>query len=101
MADSEFSSVHWDSPPPTSLPDVTESNHINNGLTPTSPPAQPVPPEMDPLQAPPSNDHILICVRSLEMTVLSNRPFHPRKRRQTEQKMLTFHILLLLRSLIP
>ena len=65
MGDSEFSSVHWDSPPPTaSLPDPSDSNHLHNntGLLPTSPPATTVPPEMDPLQAPPTNEHTLICV---------------------------------------
>src|SRR5579859_5962403 len=63
MADSEFSSVHWDSPPPSSHPDASEIIQINNnGLMPTSPPTQSVPPEMDPLQAPPSNEHTMICV---------------------------------------
>ena len=62
MGDSEFSSVHWDSPPPSSFPDASESNHIHNNPFPSSPPTQTVPPEMDQLQAPPSNEHILICV---------------------------------------
>ena len=62
MGDSEFSSVHWDSPPPSSLPDHSEQNHVNNNLLATSPATQSVAPEMDPLQAPPSNEHILICV---------------------------------------
>jgi hypothetical protein len=59
MGDSEFSSVHWDSPPPSSFPDHPEQNHVNNDLLSTT---QTVVPEMDPLQRPPSNEHILICV---------------------------------------
>jgi len=63
MADSEFSSVHWESPPPTAIADVSESpNNMNNGLGAVSPPAQNVPPDMDPLRAPPTNEHTLICV---------------------------------------
>jgi hypothetical protein len=69
MGDSEFSSVQWDSPPSSSLADTTEQNHINNGLTPTSPPTQTVPPEMDPLQSPPSNEHTLICVSLLQLVL--------------------------------
>jgi len=93
MADSEFSSVHWDSPPPTSLPDIVESSdHINNGLTPTSPPAQPVPPEMDPLQAPPSHDHILICVFSSFKRGPKCRLYPLRRKKRMERKMPMFRI---------
>ena len=66
MGDSEFSSVHWDSPPASSFPDHSDQDHINSNLPLTNHSTQSVPPEMDPLQAPPSNEHILICVVLLE-----------------------------------
>ena len=104
MGDSEFSSVHWDSPPPSSIPDPSESNHVNspNNFIPTSHPTQTVPPEMDPLQAPPSNEHILICVLSspsplsvLRELKLIGRMYLLLRRKRMELKMPTSHILLL------
>jgi hypothetical protein len=93
MADSEFSSVHWDSPPPSFHPDISETNHINsNDLMPTSAPTQTVPPEMDPLQAPPSNEHVLICVSSCNSNI-DGSLFHRRRRRRMGRKMRMFRIL--------
>lgn len=91
MADSEFSSVHWDSPPPSSLPEPAEPN---NTLLPTNPPTQTVPPDMDPLQAPPANEHTLICVinpGSLRHSCA--RKYRLRKKRQMAQKMHMYRIL--------
>jgi len=95
MGDSEFSSVHWDSPPPSSLPDTSEPNHIHNSnLIATSPPTTSVPPDMDPLQAPPSNEHTLICVLFPMAVIETNcSMYRLRRKKQMEQKMRMYRIL--------
>jgi hypothetical protein len=97
MGDSEFSSVHWDSPPPSSFPDHSEQNHVNNNLLSTSPATQSVAPEMDPLQAPPSNEHILICVRRPGRLRGNGRMCRLLRKRRMVQKMPMYRILLQLR----
>jgi len=95
MGDSEFSSVHWDSPPPSSLPDTSEPNHIHNSnLIATSPPTTSVPPDMDPLQAPPSNEHTLICVIFLWLRLKANcSMYRLHRKKQMGQKMRMCRIL--------